>query len=309
MYFWYRYKSISLYISSYMNYIAILIVLNQLILSSGGMNTNNMSKRVFSLSLLMLVMLILTASSASATDSGVSDVVRTLPDSVTPDTEFTVVLEIEGDSPLVVGIVENIPSGLSFPADDGDISSSCDFTVDRDNMTIAFSAIDVNTISYTLVSSSTGFYDFSGEWVDLLYQDVEIDVLANRLEPISGDSVFEVAENSGTGTGSGSNSGSGSSGSSTGSSLQTIPANETESSEVVTIDLNEASGDEEDVLKSTDDSGSSEGVDGTESSADTSAESNEGVESSANSTPGFSITLSCFAFVLSLAVVGTRRRR
>jgi hypothetical protein len=294
-----------------MNYIAILIVLNQLILSSGGMNTNNMSKRVFSLSLLLLLMLILTASSASATDSGVSvsDVVRTLPDSVTPNTEFTVVLEIEGDSPLVVGIVENIPSGLSFPADDEDICSSCDFGVDRDNMTIAFSAIEVNTISYTLVSSSTGVYDFSGEWVDLLYQDVEIDVLANRLEAISGDSVFEVAESSETGTGSGSNSGSGSSGSSTGSSLQTIPANETESPEVVAIDLNAASEGEEDVLKSTDDSGSSEGVDGTESSADTATENNEGVESSANSTPGFSIALSCFAFVLSLAVVGIRRRR
>ncbi len=288
-----------------MNYVVDSIVINQVILSSGVMNIKYMSKRAFFLSMLMLVLFAFTVSSVSANDSEVSDVTRTLPDSVTPNTVFTVVLDIEGSTPLVVGIVENIPQGLSFPDDDEDISSSCDFTVDRNNMTIAFSVIDVDTISYNLVSSSTGVYDFSGQWVDLLYQDVEIDDSAERLDELSGDSVFEVAENSVTD--SDSNSGSSFSGSSTGSSLPAVPADGTETTEVVTVDMSAASEDEKDVLKNTDESG--EGVeDGTGSSADKSAESNAGVESSVNSAPGFSIALSCLAFVLALAIVGSRRK-
>lgn len=286
-----------------MNYVVDSIVKNQVILSSGVMNIKNMSKRAFFLSMLMLVLFAFTVSSVSATDSEVSDVTRTLPDSVTPNTVFTVVLDIEGSTPLVVGIVENIPQGLSFPNDDNDISSSCDFTVDRNNMTIAFSVIDVDTISYNLVSSSTGVYDFSGQWVDLLYQDVEIDDSAERLDEISGDSVFEVAENSVTD--SDSNSGSSFSGSNTGSSTQAIVENETETTEIITVDMGAASGDKDEVLESTDDSGNE---DGTESSADKSAESNAGVESSVNSAPGFSISLSCLAFVLALAIVGSRRK-
>jgi hypothetical protein len=264
------------------------------------MNINNMSKRALFLSMLMLLMLVFTASSVSAADSEISDVVRTVPDSVTSNTEFSVMLEIEGDSPLVVGIVEYIPSGLSFPDDDADICSSCDFTVDRDNMTIAFSAIDVDTISYTLVPSSTGIYDFSGEWVDLLYQDVEVDDMAERLEYISGDTVLEVVAKS-----SGSSS---SSSSSSKSSRLSVSSTAAETTENVSEDMGEAPEKETESLKSTpadsDDSVDSEaGTDAAASATD------DDIESSASSVPGFELPLSCLAFMLVLAVAGRRGKR
>ncbi len=290
-----------------MNYITIRIVINQLLLSSGGMNTKNMSKRIRFLSLLTLVMLIFAASAASATASVVTDVVRTLPDAVTPNTEFTVVLDIEGDSPLVVGIVEYIPQGLSFPDDDEDISSSCDFIVDRDNMTIAFSAIDINTISYKLVSSSTGIYDFSGEWVDLLYQDVEIDNMAERLEDISGDGILEVTVKSSSNSGSSSHS---SSSGSTGSGLSVVSDNQEEATDNSTEEMDTLTDDDRSLKSTSDDSGNDDVVEkGSDISTDASIATQEEPESSVNSVAGFELSLSCLSFVLALAVVGTRRSR
>ncbi|WP_321429290.1 hypothetical protein [uncultured Methanolobus sp.] len=260
------------------------------------MNINNMSKRALFLSMLMLLMLALTASSVSAADSEISDVVRTVPDSVTTNTEFSVMLEIEGDSPLVVGIVEYIPSGLSFPDDDADICSSCDFTVDRDNMTIAFSAIDVDTISYTLVSSSTGIYDFSGEWVDLLYQDVEVDDVAERLEDTSGDNVLEVVAKSSR------------SSSSSKSSMLSVSSTAAETTENVSVDMGEAPEGEAESLKSTPADGDEE-VEYEAGTGTPASAADDDVESSASSVPGFELPLSGLAFMLVLAVAGRRGKR
>lgn len=163
-----------------------------------------LSDRLF---LVLLVMLAVSVSVtvAAAADQEINDVVRDLPASVSSGGEFTVTLEIDGSDSAVAGIVETIPKGFTFPGDDGDITTSCNFTVDRDNRTIAFSAIGIDSIEYNVISSSsTGSYSFSGQWVDLLYQDTDLDESEERWEDTGGDKSITVKTGSSSSGGSGS---------------------------------------------------------------------------------------------------------
>lgn len=113
------------------------------------MKNQKFSGGLCSFLLFMLVFFILIIP-VSAEKSEIDNVLRELPGSVSPGTKFSVILEISGNGPFVAGIVETIPTGFTFPATDEDITNSCNFTVDRDSGTIAFSAIGIDKIEYII---------------------------------------------------------------------------------------------------------------------------------------------------------------
>lgn len=226
--------------------------------------------------MLVLVVLILPVS---AETSEIGTVVRELPSSVSSGTEFSVTLEITGNGPFAVGIVETIPPGFAFPVKDEDITKSCDFTVDRGSGKVAFSAIGVDQIEYHLISSSSvSSYTFSGNWVDLLYQDTNRNEGKERWEEVTGDAFMEVV------------SVYGSSGSAFSSASKTSP---TEDKQITPANQ-------------TTDSEESESNDLRYTVADSNSDVASVAEESTPKTPGFG---SIFAFIsIMLVYLGTGRR-
>ncbi|MFZ2070325.1 MAG: PGF-pre-PGF domain-containing protein [Halobacteriota archaeon] len=121
--------------------------------------------------LFMLAATTLFAGTAMAmTHTEVAGVTRYAPAGPAASEEFEVTLRISGELPLVVGIVETIPEGFSFPSSD---VSSTPYKVSGQK--ISFAAIDEAEIKYTVIAPSSGDGTFTGEWADLL-------VLTTKLE-------------------------------------------------------------------------------------------------------------------------------
>ncbi|MDQ1312275.1 MAG: hypothetical protein QG605_814 [Euryarchaeota archaeon] len=138
---------------------------------------------------LFMLCLLLAVMPVGAKHTEISDVTRSLSDMINSSEEFAVELTIDGGTPCVVGIVETIPVGFSFPDIDEDVCTSCGFELDRKNRKISFSAIDVATITYHVVApSSAGVAGtFAGQWVDLLVQTPELDEGKERWNTVTGD--------------------------------------------------------------------------------------------------------------------------
>ena len=91
------------------------------------------------------------------------EVTRVTPADLAPDAEFDVKLTISAELPLVAGIIDTIPEGFSFvstthPPDNYSVSGQ----------EVAFAAINVTEIKYTVKAPSSREGTFTGEWVDML---------------------------------------------------------------------------------------------------------------------------------------------
>ncbi|SET10788.1 PGF-pre-PGF domain-containing protein [Methanococcoides vulcani] len=152
------------------------------------MNNKNMIHNGFIMLSLFLLFIAATIAPASAEYTEVNSITRTLPDNIPTNNEISVVLEIDSQIPFVAGIVETIPEGFTFPDNKEDISTSCEFKLDRENRKISFCSINVTSITYKVIASSeSGAHTFSGNWVDLLVQSTELDEGTERWEKVVGD--------------------------------------------------------------------------------------------------------------------------
>ncbi|MCW7080338.1 MAG: hypothetical protein OCU16_04505 [Candidatus Methanospirare jalkutatii] len=104
---------------------------------------------------------LLTVLALQVVQAATVNVERVVPASVAPSSEFEVLLRIEGEPPLVVGIVEKIPEGFSF------VSTNCKhFNISGQK--VAFAAINATEIRYKVKAFSSGEGTFSGSWIDFL---------------------------------------------------------------------------------------------------------------------------------------------
>lgn len=107
--------------------------------------------------------------------------------SVSGDTAM-ITFSVDAEEPFAVGIVETVPEGWTFAADDGAVSSSGNFEVDRENNKIAFFLSNENKASYQVTGSGDGKSDFKSEWVDLLYLSPDLDEGKDRWETVGAGS-------------------------------------------------------------------------------------------------------------------------
>jgi hypothetical protein len=129
----------------------------------------------------LVIALLFVGTSASVVHNDVETVNRHIKSDIQGDEEFIVTLDIIGEFPLVVGIVETIPEGFEFPNDDEDVSDFPHFEIDRERRKISFAAIDERDIEYKVIAPSSGEGTFRGKWVDLLILSPELDEGNERL--------------------------------------------------------------------------------------------------------------------------------
>lgn len=140
-----------------------------------GMNMQGMKKAFVPCLLLILVGLALFPGGAAAGNVEVKSVTRDAPAEFSAGETVEVTLNIEGELPLAVGIVEEIPEGCHFSENDEEISDAEYFQADRENGKISFSSINTTEIKYRVIASSdSGKDNFEGQWVDLLVQTQEL---------------------------------------------------------------------------------------------------------------------------------------
>nr|WP_321498537.1 hypothetical protein [uncultured Methanolobus sp.] len=120
------------------------------------------------------LLVFLVASIGFASCSEVIDVKRQLPSDFSEGELAEITLEITGESPFMLGIVETIPQGFTFPESDSDVSNAESFKVDRDTGKISFSVTDVTEVTYNVIPSDDAENSFEGYWVDMLYQTQEL---------------------------------------------------------------------------------------------------------------------------------------
>ncbi|MCW7074862.1 MAG: hypothetical protein OCU24_03295 [Candidatus Methanospirare jalkutatii] len=131
---------------------------------SGGSVVSGNSGRVKALSFASAFLL--TVLALQVVQAATVNVERVVPASVAPSSEFEVLLRIEGEPPLVVGIVEKIPEGFSF------VSTNCKhFNISGQK--VAFAAINATEIRYKVKAPSSGEGTFSGSWIDFLSEKEE----------------------------------------------------------------------------------------------------------------------------------------
>jgi len=132
----------------------------------------------------LVIALLFVGTSVSVVHTDVETVNRHIKSDIQGGEEFVVTLDIIGELPLVVGIVETIPEGFEFPKDDEDVSDLSHFEIDRDRRKISFAAIDEGDIEYKVIAPSSGEGTFRGKWVDLLVLSPELDEGNERLNVI-----------------------------------------------------------------------------------------------------------------------------
>ena len=153
--------------------------------------------------LLLAIFVLLPAGVSAASFEEVKSVARVAPASFGADEEVEIVLNIGGEAPLAVGIVETIPEGFRFPEKDSDVSDAAHFEVDREAGMIAFSVLDETEIRYRVIASPAGGKDsFTGKWVDLLVQTPELNEGKERWESVSDPNSILPASGSKSQTGS-----------------------------------------------------------------------------------------------------------
>jgi hypothetical protein len=116
----------------------------------------------------------LVATIGFASCSEITDVERHLPSDFSKGEMAEITLEVTGESPFMLGIVETIPEGFTFPDTDSEVSDANSFKVDRDAGKISFSVSDSAEVTYYVISSGSADSAFEGYWVDMLYQTQEL---------------------------------------------------------------------------------------------------------------------------------------
>ncbi|WP_319507481.1 hypothetical protein [uncultured Methanolobus sp.] len=120
------------------------------------------------------LLVFLVASIGFASCSEVIDVERHVPSDFSESEMAEITLEITGESPFMLGIVETIPKGFTFPEIDSQVSDAEFFKVDRDAGKISFSVTGSTEITYHVIPSDDTEGAFEGYWVDMLYQTQEL---------------------------------------------------------------------------------------------------------------------------------------
>ncbi|MCM1987729.1 hypothetical protein [Methanococcoides seepicolus] len=144
-----------------------------------------MSVKKITMMLLVLAMVgIMVSPLTLASQAEVTGITRSVPANFATGEEIEISLTIEGNAPIMVGLVENIPEGFSFPKKDSDISDAKHFKVDRKTGKIVFSVMDEKEISYKVIAPSSAKGDFTGYWVDLLVQTPELNEGKERWKPV-----------------------------------------------------------------------------------------------------------------------------
>ncbi|KGK97767.1 hypothetical protein LI82_08305 [Methanococcoides methylutens] len=140
-------------------------------------------------SIIYLALLIIAGSVFSpvalAADGDILEVTRNVPSGFNPRESVEITLEITGETPFMVGIVENIPEGFSFPEDDSEVSDAKYFKVDRDAGKIAFSVSGENEVTYKVIPSGNEENAFEGYWVDMLFQTQDLNEGKERWIPVT----------------------------------------------------------------------------------------------------------------------------
>lgn len=119
--------------------------------------------------ILTLLLFLATAAFLAGTVTavpGTDGVTRSAPADPVPGAEFDVKLTINGERPLVVGIVETIPEGFDIVS----IAHHPD-QYDVSGQKIAFAVINETEITYRVKASSSGVGTFTGTWIDMLSQN------------------------------------------------------------------------------------------------------------------------------------------
>lgn len=122
---------------------------------------------------------------ALAAGGEVTDVERHVPSGLSTGKSAEITLEITGDTPFMIGIVEIIPEGFAFPEDDADVSDAKYFKVDRNAGKIAFSVSDESEITYNVIPSGNDGSGFEGYWVDMLFQTQELNEGKERWKSVT----------------------------------------------------------------------------------------------------------------------------
>jgi hypothetical protein len=116
---------------------------------------------LFTLFMLFIVTVSLIVPLTTVQGAGIEAVNRVAPASLEPGAEFVVTLQLSGEIPLVLGIVETIPPGFSF------LSTSCEhYEVSGQRLLLA--VINETEVRYTVKAPSSGAGTFSGTWADML---------------------------------------------------------------------------------------------------------------------------------------------
>lgn len=135
--------------------------------------------------LLLIIACMIFSPVALATGGEVTEVERNVPSDLVSGETTEIVLDITGDTPFMVGIVETIPEGFEFPADDADVSDASHFKVDRDAGKISFSVGSENQVAYNVIPSGDDGSGFEGYWVDMLFQTQELNEGKDRWNPVT----------------------------------------------------------------------------------------------------------------------------
>lgn len=161
----------------------------------------NIKKIVICLSLLMFAGFILSPLCLAEGNEGI-DVKRHVPSDLSKGKTAEITLEITGETPFMVGIVEIIPEGFEFPETDEEVSDAEHFKVDRNNGKIAFSVKDESEITYNVIPSGNDENAFEGYWVDMLFQTQQLNEGKERWISVTDPNAVSNSQNSASGTAS-----------------------------------------------------------------------------------------------------------
>ncbi len=142
--------------------------------------------RILTALCLMLLVLAVPAFSCRAYAEEPTEirVERILPEKLKAGKENEICLKINAEGNYVVGIVETLPEGWSFPEDTASVCDCPDFKVDKDNRKISFAADNVAEIKYTVIPADKAEGEISGQYVDMLYRNQELDQGKNMWKTI-----------------------------------------------------------------------------------------------------------------------------
>ncbi len=144
------------------------------------------------------LLILLVGSIGFASCSELIDVERHVPYEFSEGEMAEITLEITGESPCMLGIVETIPEGFTFPETDSAVSDAKYFELDRDAGKISFSVTDITEVTYYVIPSDYPANSFEGYWVDMLYQTQELNEGKERWISVTDPNSASIGQDSGT---------------------------------------------------------------------------------------------------------------
>ena len=111
--------------------------------------------------LILVTSALFTSMMGAVQGAEVSGVRRSVLSDPAPGAEFEVTLTVDGEPPLMVGILETIPEGFGF------VSTTCK-NYEVSGQEIAFVVMNETTVTYRVAAPASGTGTFMATWVDLL---------------------------------------------------------------------------------------------------------------------------------------------